>query len=114
MKAEWLETLSLSVLFNGISKESLNIMLECLKPRIKHCRPREVIVAFGQPFHGIGIIAAGKVALTKETYSGNRIIMGIFGAGDIFGETVAFSEQQGLAGDRHRPGGQRFAFPAAG
>ena len=69
-------------------------MLDCLKPRISRCKQREIIVASGQSFQGIGIIASGKVALTKETYSGNRIIMGMLDAGDIFGETVAFSESK--------------------
>jgi len=91
---EWIDTLKSSLLFHGIGGESLNIMLGCLKPKIRRCKDREIIVAYGQPFQGVGIIASGKVALTKETYSGNRIIMGILEAGDIFGETVAFSDHR--------------------
>lgn len=94
MYQEWIDTLKLSVLFSGIDNESLNIMLGCLKPRINKCKQREIVVACGQVFQGIGIIASGKVALTKETYSGNRIIMGMLDAGDIFGETVAFSDSK--------------------
>ena len=94
MYQEWINTLNSCVLFSGIGNESLNIMLDCLKPKIRRCKQREIIVAYGQPFQGIGIIASGKVALTKETYSGNRIIMGILDAGDIFGETVAFSDSK--------------------
>jgi len=91
MVLEWIDTLKATLLFRGISSESLNIMLDCLKPTVRRCKQREIIVAYGQPFQGIGIIANGKVALTKETYSGNRIIMGILEASDIFGEMVAFS-----------------------
>jgi CRP/FNR family transcriptional regulator, dissimilatory nitrate respiration regulator len=94
MYRQWIDTLHSCILFEGIGRESLNIMLDCLKPRIKPCKQREIIVAYGQPFQGIGIIAGGKVALTKETYAGNRIIMGILEAGDIFGETVAFSDSK--------------------
>ncbi len=94
MYQEWIDTLGSCVLFDGIGNESLSIMLDCLKPRINRCKQREIIVAYGQSFQGIGIIASGKVALTKETYSGNRIIMGILDAGDIFGETVAFSDSK--------------------
>ena len=94
MYQELIGTLGSCVLFSGIGNESLNIMLDCLKPKISRCKQREIIVAYGQPFHGIGIIANGKVALTKETYSGNRIIMGILDAGEIFGETVAFSDNK--------------------
>ena len=94
MYQEWIDTLQSSLLFRGIGDESLNIMLDCLKPKIRRCKQREIIVAYGQPFQGVGIIASGKVALTKEMYSGNRIMMGILDAGDIFGETVAFSDHR--------------------
>ena len=94
MYLELIDTLKSTLLFHGIGSESLNVMLDCLKPTVRRCKQREVIVAYGQPFQGIGIIVSGKVALTKETYSGNRIIMGILEAGDIFGETVAFSDHR--------------------
>lgn len=94
MYQEWIDALASCALFNGISKESLGIMLDCLKPRITRCKQREIIATCGQPFQGIGIIASGKTAITKESYSGNRIIMGILGAGEILGEIVAFSDQK--------------------
>ena len=94
MYLEWIDTLKSTLLFRSIGSESLNIMLDCLKPIMRRCKQREIIVAYGQPFQGIGIIASGKVALTKETYSGNRIIVGILNTGDIFGETVAFSDNR--------------------
>jgi len=94
MYLEWIDVLESTLLFRNIGSESLNIMLDCLKPTVRRCKQREIIVAYGQPFEGIGIIASGKVALTKETYSGNRIIMGILEAGDIFGEMVAFSDNR--------------------
>lgn len=92
MYQEWIGFLQGSPLFRNIEIESLGIMLDCLKPRIRECKQREIVVAYGEPFYGIGIIASGSVALTKEMYSGNRIIMGILNKGDIFGETVAFSD----------------------
>ncbi|MDD4985944.1 MAG: Crp/Fnr family transcriptional regulator [Dehalococcoidales bacterium] len=94
MYLEWIDTLKSALLFRGIGSESLNIMLDCLKPTVRRTKQREIIVAYGQPFQGIGIIASGKVALSKETYSGNRIIMGILEAGDVFGEAVAFSDHR--------------------
>jgi CRP-like cAMP-binding protein len=94
MYLEWIDTLKSTILFRGIGSESLNIMLDCLKPTVRQCKQREIIVAYGQPFQGIGIIASGRVALTKETYSGNRIIMGILESSDIFGEIVAFSDRR--------------------
>ena len=94
MYEEWINALQSSWLFRSIGNESLNIMLDCLKPKMRRCKQREIIVAYSQPFQGVGIIASGKVALTRETYSGNRIMMGILDAGDIFGEMVAFSDHR--------------------
>lgn len=94
MYSEWTNALQSSQLFQGISNESLTIMLGCLKPKIKRYKQREIIITSGQPFQGVGIIAIGRVSLTKETFSGNRIIMGILHTGDIFGETVAFSDSR--------------------
>lgn len=94
MNPEIIRGIETSVLFQGIGTEALSIMLDCLKPRMKKYRPREIVTSCGQPFEGIGIIASGKIALTREMYSGNRIIMGFLDAGEIFGETVAFSDKQ--------------------
>jgi CRP-like cAMP-binding protein len=94
MYEKWINTLQSSILFSNIGNESLNVMLDCLKPKIRKYKQREIIVTSGQPFQGVGIIAEGKISLVKETYSGNRIIMGILGTGDIFGETVAFSDNR--------------------
>jgi CRP-like cAMP-binding protein len=69
-------------------------MLDCLKPRLRQYKQREVVALSGQLFQGIGIVADGRVSLHKETYSGNRIILDIIDTGGIFGEMVAFSESR--------------------
>ncbi len=92
MYDEWIAVLRASSLFSGIGPEALLKMLECLKPRMEQRRQREIVAIVGQPFHGVGIVASGRVALTKETYSGNRVILNILGPGEIFGEMVAFSD----------------------
>ena len=91
MYREWVDVLASTVLFSGIDVESLNVMLNCLRPQLRRYRQREVITTRGQVFEGIGIIASGKVALVKETYAGDRVILGVLNAGDIFGERLAFS-----------------------
>ena len=94
MYTEWIRVLTSSPLFRSVSPEALNTMLECLKPKIQRCKQREIVAVYGQPFHGIGIVASGRVALTRETYSGNRIMLDILNAGEIFGEMVAFSDSK--------------------
>ncbi|UCD09369.1 MAG: Crp/Fnr family transcriptional regulator [Dehalococcoidales bacterium] len=94
MDKKILDAVKSSALFRNIDDESLGVMLECLNPRMKKYKQREIIVSYGQPFTGIGIIAAGRVTLTKEQYSGNRIIMGFLDEGHIFGEMIAFSDRK--------------------
>ncbi len=91
MYIEWVNTIKSSPLFKGIGTESLNTMLECLKPAKKEYRHREIVALQGNLFDGIGVVADGKIALTRETVSGNRIILEILGPGGVFGEMVAFS-----------------------
>jgi len=94
MEQKILDAIKSSPLFRNIDDNSLAIMLDCLNPRTKKYRQREIIASYGQPFTGIGIIADGRIALTKEQYSGNRIIMGFLGEGNIFGEMIAFSDSR--------------------
>lgn len=94
MYQEWIKVLKSSLLFRGINPKELNTMLECLKPKIRQCKRREVIAIYGQPFRGIGVVASGRVSLTRETYSGDRIILETLDAGSIFGEMVAFSDSK--------------------
>ena len=94
MEQKLLDAVKSSVLFRNIDDASLDIMLDCLNPRMKKYRQREIIVSYGQPFTGIGIIAGGRIALTREQFSGNRIIMGFLDAGNIFGEMIAFSNNK--------------------
>ncbi len=94
MYDEWINVINASALFRGISSEALDTMLGCLKPRIKSYKQREMITVSGQPFDSIGLIVCGRVALTRETLSGNRIMLEILHAGNIFGEVTSFSSNK--------------------
>ncbi|MDD5486132.1 MAG: Crp/Fnr family transcriptional regulator [Dehalococcoidales bacterium] len=91
MYTRWLDILKTSPIFKGIEEENLDKMLRCLKPAQKEYRSREIIALNGSEFSGIGVVAEGKIALTRETFGGNRVILQILGPGDIVGEMVAFS-----------------------
>jgi CRP-like cAMP-binding protein len=80
-------------LFQDIKEEQLNIMLECLKPKICNYKKDQFITFEGEKFDGIGIVISGNSAITKETMAGNRIIISIIEPGSIFGEIVAFSKK---------------------
>lgn len=94
MYEKWIDILSRCQLFNGITKDQLNTMLICLKPRILEYKKYENITLEGQPFNGVGIILSGEAAIIKENAAGDRTILAKVKASDIFGESIAFSKSK--------------------
>lgn len=92
MYEAWIDSLSRSPIFKGTDRDGLAAMLNCLQPRLQEYRNRDIIAVHGHPFTGVGVIGKGKVALTRDTYSGDRIILEMLESPDIFGEVVAFSD----------------------
>jgi len=86
--------LTSSPLFKGISADTLEIMLDCLKPKIYHYKKNSYITVEGENYTGVGILLSGEASIIKESASGSRIIMTVIGAGDLFGEMIAFSTEQ--------------------
>lgn len=94
MENNIIKILTTSPLFQGISPNDLEIMLECLKPKIYHYSKNSYITVEGETYTGVGILLAGEASIIKESASGSRIIMTVIGAGDLFGEMIAFSTKR--------------------
>lgn len=83
--------LAASPLFAGIEREELSMMLDCLQPQ-EYLYPKGAYIAtVGEELPGIGVIAAGKAAVIKEDAAGDRTVLTILEAGDLFGEIAAFA-----------------------
>ena len=91
MYKKWINVLSKCELFRGITPEELNIVFECLKPRVRSCEKNEWVAVAGQKFTGLGIVLSGEVVVAKENAAGSRVIMAVIGPVEIFGEMAAFS-----------------------
>ncbi len=94
MYEKWEKMLNNTDLFQGIKIEELDILLKCLRPRIRSYKKNESIANFGDSFKGLGVILEGSVMVIKENLAGNRFIMAKFEKGNIFGEMLAFSDQK--------------------
>jgi len=66
-------------------------MLHCLQPKKYSYKKNSYISIEGEPFNGLGILLTGEGAVIKENRAGNRTIMSLLSAGDVFGEMIAFS-----------------------
>lgn len=80
------------MLFRGVSSEELTRMLRCLQPvRRRYDKGASIAVA-GEPFTGVGIVVSGTAAVTKESATGDRLILAMLEPPMMFGEMVAFSD----------------------
>ncbi len=91
MYAKWLNVLNQVKLFENIEAEGLNVMLNCLSPKIVSYKKKEYITIEGDEFTGIGILVQGEVIVTKENVAGDRVIISKISEGNLFGEMIAFS-----------------------
>jgi len=89
---EYLGIIGKSALFEGVEPENIEEMLRCLSPVVRHYRKNDMITIAGEPFTGIGILLKGEASVSKETPSGNRMVIHMLGPGDMFGEMIAFSD----------------------
>jgi len=94
MKAETITTLSQTPLFAGIAPDVLSSVLACLQPKIVTYSKNAYIAIADDDFTGLGVLLSGKATIIKENGAGSRIVMGILGSGDLFGEMIAFSNRK--------------------
>lgn len=94
MYTKWLNLLKEVELFQHMEKEELDRILNCLRPQVGFYKKKEYITLEGDAFTGVGIIVQGEVLVTKENPAGDRVILSKLSEGDIFGEIIAFSEEE--------------------
>jgi CRP/FNR family transcriptional regulator, dissimilatory nitrate respiration regulator len=91
MSKECIKRLEISPLFQGINHSEVGEILGYLKPRAEKYKKNDIVTFSGQSYDGIAIIARGKIAVTRDSVSGNRLILDMMESGDVFGEKIAFS-----------------------
>lgn len=93
MFEQYTDILSKCAIFNNIAKPNINIMLDCIKPKIDNFKKNEFIAMKGDNFKSIGIVIYGNVSIVKENLSGDRMLMTALSPGGIFGEMAVFSKK---------------------
>ena len=76
-------------LFEGIAKENLSGMLDCLGAKHATYAKGEVIMAEGSPAREVGVLLSGRVQLIRTDYYGNRSIMLSIQPGELFAASFA-------------------------
>ena len=76
-------------LFSGIDPDELLAMLDCLQVRRVTVEKNGFVFREGDAAEYVGIVLSGAVQIVREDYYGNRSILGVSQAGEIFGEAYA-------------------------
>lgn len=89
---KYLNILNSCTLFDGIASENLLRMLTCLGARVEFFDKKYTVIAAGNPAKFIGLVLSGGVQMVKTDFYGNRSIVAVSEAGEMFCEAFACAE----------------------
>ena len=93
---KYLKILKKCPLFEKIEDENLLRMLTCLGARVDFFDKKYTVFAEGTPARYIGIVLSGSVQTVQIDYNGNRSILALTEAGELFAEEFACAETREL------------------
>ena len=83
------EFLARTALFQGSTPEEIQGMLGCLDARERHFESGEYIHRMGDVIKTVGLVLSGSVRIESVDVWGNVSVVGVTGAGGMFGEAYA-------------------------
>lgn len=89
-----ISVLQQSSLFEKIEKESIGHLLNCLGIQVKSYEEQHIIIELESCVNEIGVVIEGEVEIVKENRLGDRMIVGILGEGQIFGEGIVCTKKR--------------------
>ena len=89
-----ISVLQQSSLFEKIEKESIGHLLNCLGIQVKSYEEQHIIIELESCVNEISVVIEGEVEIVKENRLGDRMIVGILGEGQIFGEGIVCTKKR--------------------
>lgn len=96
---EYIPVLQKTQLFSGISEEDTAVMLECLQAKLRTYKKGEFVVRQGEHISNIMVLAAGKLHIQRDDHWGNRSIISMISAAEMFGEAYAAPDSSPMPND---------------
>lgn len=93
---KYFEVLQNCTLFNGISKENLLDMINCLEAKVQHYTKNQTIIIEGQKATDIGIVLSGEVQIVHMDYYGNRSLVTEIYPSQLFGESFVCADVKSI------------------
>lgn len=86
-------------LFSGCDEKEIENMMSCLSYRVKSFRKGQFVYHKGDMVEDICVVLSGSVQIENIDVLGNKSILGVVTAGDIFAESYACIPQQSMLVD---------------
>lgn len=96
---QYIPILKQTRLFAGVKEEEISAMLSCLQARLCAYQKGEYVLRQGGHLDNILVLTEGKLHIQNDDYWGNRSIVSMIGAGEMFGEAYAAPESGALMND---------------
>lgn len=86
---KYFEILSRSPLFSGIRPEELSGLMQCLDAKVSSFPKGDPVFLEGDQTGMIGFVLTGSVQIVRDDFYGNRTLLHLAEAGELFGEAFA-------------------------
>lgn len=96
---KFFSVLKQSPVFFNISDEELEMLSGCMQPVVRQYKKGEYIFRQGDTLGSIPILLEGSIHIQKDDYWGNRSIINVIEAGDMFGESYALNKNSIMLND---------------
>ena len=83
------EVLAACPLFEGVSRQDMEAMLQCMQACIIDMPKGGAVFRVDGPAEYVGILLSGGVRVFRDDFDGNRAIQATIQPGELFGETFA-------------------------
>ncbi|HHV38955.1 MAG TPA: Crp/Fnr family transcriptional regulator [Tepidimicrobium sp.] len=90
---KYISLLAQCVLFNKLNEEEIDYVLDKIAYNIMEYQKNELIAIEGEYCHSLGIILSGRIEIQKVFPSGQTMTINIFREGNIFGESLVFTDK---------------------
>ena len=84
-----LDVLAACPLFEGVARQDIRAMLQCLEARDVALERGEAVFRADSPAEYVGILLSGGVQVLRDDFDGNRTVRDAVQPGGLFGETFA-------------------------
>ena len=96
---KYIEILKRTQLFSGVVDNEISAMLNCLQSKILAYKKGDYVFREGEHIDSITILISGKLLVQHDDFWGNRNIVNVIRAGEMFGEAYAAPESGALLND---------------